>query len=56
LLLADGYTDIVDQRAGWDGARDPFGQLSEAGWGPEGLPSETGQPDGRSYATLAKRS
>ncbi len=55
LLLADGYTQIIDQRAGWDGARDAFGQLAEAGWGPEGLPSETGQPEGRSYAALAKK-
>lgn len=53
-LLADGYTDVVDQRAGWDGVRDPFGKLSEPGWGPAGLPSETGEPADRSYATLAK--
>jgi rhodanese-related sulfurtransferase len=53
-LLADGYTDVIDQRAGWDGARDPFGQLSEAGWSPEGLPTETGAPEGRSYAALKK--
>jgi rhodanese-related sulfurtransferase len=54
-LLADGYTDIVDQRAGWDGARDAFGKLTELGWGPCGLPTETGQPEQRSYAALAKR-
>ncbi len=53
-LLAEGYTDVVDQRAGWDGVRDPFGKLTEPGWGPAGLPSETGQPDERSYAALAK--
>jgi len=53
-LLADGYTLIIDQRAGWDGARDASGQVTEPGWGPAGLPSETGQPEGRSYAALAK--
>jgi len=52
LLVQEGYTEIVDQRAGWDGARDPFGQLSERGWGPAGLPAESGQPSGRSYAAL----
>jgi rhodanese-related sulfurtransferase len=53
-LIADGYTGIVDQRAGWDGVRDPFGQLTEPGWSPAGLPAETGQPEGRSYASLSK--
>jgi rhodanese-related sulfurtransferase len=54
-LLGDGYTNIIEQRAGWDGTRDPFGQVAEAGWGPAGLPSEQGQPDDRSYASLLKR-
>jgi rhodanese-related sulfurtransferase len=55
-LLTAGYTNIVDQRAGWDGARDSFGQLTEQGWKPAGLPSETGSPDERAYTTLEKRS
>jgi rhodanese-related sulfurtransferase len=50
-LLAQGYTDVVDQRAGWDGARDSFGQL-EPGWSRAGLPSETGQPSGRAWADM----
>jgi rhodanese-related sulfurtransferase len=54
-LLAAGYTDVVDQRAGWDGSRDAFGQLTEPGWGPAGLPSERGAPDDRAYATLEKK-
>jgi rhodanese-related sulfurtransferase len=54
VLLGEGYTDVIDQRAGWDGARDPFGKLVEAGWGPAGLPNEKGAPEGRSYAALAK--
>jgi len=39
-LLEAGFTDVVDQRAGWDGARDPFGQLTEPGWSRVGLPAE----------------
>src|SRR5260370_40873180 len=26
MLLAGGFTEILDQRAGWDGARDPGGR------------------------------
>src|SRR5580698_3972888 len=31
-LLGAGFTSILDQRAGWDGARDAFGQVTEPGW------------------------
>jgi rhodanese-related sulfurtransferase len=31
-LIQTGYENVVDQRAGFDGARDPFGQLQEPGW------------------------
>src|ERR1700691_3848688 len=31
-LVADGFTSVVDQRAGWDGARSPSGELVEPGW------------------------
>ena len=31
-LEAAGFAHVVDQRAGWDGARDPFGQVVEKGW------------------------
>lgn len=55
MLLAEGYTNIVDQRAGWDGARNPFGQVTEPGWSRVGLPSEEGQPSGRSWADMSKK-
>jgi rhodanese-related sulfurtransferase len=55
LLEADGFTSVVDQRAGWDGARDPFGQVSEPGWSRVGLPVEQGQPSGRSWEDIKKR-
>ena len=55
LLEAEGFTSIVDQRAGWDGARDPFGQVSEPGWSRAGLPVEQGQPSGHSWEDIKKR-
>jgi rhodanese-related sulfurtransferase len=55
VLLAEGFTTVVDQRAGWDGARNPFGQVSEPGWSRAGLPTEQGQPAGRSWADMKQK-
>ncbi len=46
ILVAAGYTDVVEQRAGFEGRRDAFGQLVEAGWGRTGLPSTSGEDGG----------
>jgi rhodanese-related sulfurtransferase len=54
-LAAAGYTQILDQRAGWDGARGSFGEITEPGWSRVGLPSEKGAAEGRSYASLRAR-
>lgn len=54
-LDAAGFTNIVDQRAGWDAARDEFGQVTESGWSRTELPTEDGEPEGRSYAAMTKR-
>jgi rhodanese-related sulfurtransferase len=55
-LLSDaGFSNVVDQKAGFVGSRDPFGRKSP-GWRDSGLPVETGQPDGRSYEALTKDS
>src|SRR5262245_47865700 len=43
-LTSAGFTNIVDQRAGFDGSRDSFGKLTEPGWSPQGLPTETTTP------------
>jgi rhodanese-related sulfurtransferase len=51
-LLAAGFTNVLDQRAGWDGARDPFGQVTEPGWLRAGLPIETGPTPGNCYADV----
>jgi rhodanese-related sulfurtransferase len=55
LLLSEGFTDIVDQRAGWDGLRDNFGRVTEPGWTAAGLPSEEATL-GASYQELKSRS
>jgi len=55
MLLAAGFTSVVDQRAGWDAARNPFGQVVEPGWSRAGLPSEEGSPPGRSWEDMKKK-
>jgi rhodanese-related sulfurtransferase len=54
LALA-GFTRVLDQRAGWDGARGSFGELTEPGWSRAGLPTETGAPADRSYEAVRAR-
>ena len=54
-LLGAGFTSVLDQRAGWDGARNPFGQVTEPGWLRAGLPVEEGQPEGRSWDDVKKK-
>lgn len=54
MMVAAGYTSLVDQRAGFEGPRDSFGQLTEPGWAPAGLPVETATPGG-SYAELKQK-
>lgn len=56
VLLGAGFSDVVDQRAGFDGQRDAFGAFTEKGWGPAGLPVERGATAGATYADVkAKR-
>ena len=54
VLAQDGFTAIVDQRAGFDAARDPFGQVTEPGWKGAGLPVTSGDGGDKSYAKLKK--
>jgi rhodanese-related sulfurtransferase len=53
-LAGAGFTRVLDQRAGWDGARDAFGQISEPGWSRSGLPVELGRPERGSWDELKK--
>jgi rhodanese-related sulfurtransferase len=54
LLTSSGFTNVVDQRAGFEGTRDSFGAIVEGGWATVGLPSESSTP-GASYAELKLR-
>jgi rhodanese-related sulfurtransferase len=55
VLTTEGFSNVLDQRAGWDGARDPFGQLAEPGWSRVGLPAEQGQPTGRTWEDMKRK-
>jgi rhodanese-related sulfurtransferase len=41
MLVAEGYTQVVDMRGGWDGELDPMGQVVYPGWARRGLPVST---------------
>ena len=51
-MLGAGFTEVTENRAGWDGVRDPFGQVKEPGWSRAGLPVEAGTPAGRGYVDV----
>ena len=52
-LLGAGFTQVVDQRAGFGGATDAFGRTVEPGWLAAGLPVATEPLPGRSWAELS---
>jgi rhodanese-related sulfurtransferase len=54
-LLAAGFTNLLELRPGWDGARDPFGQITEPGWSRASMPVELGQPEGRSWEHVRRK-
>jgi rhodanese-related sulfurtransferase len=54
LLMKQGWVNVIDQRAGMDAARDPFGQITEQGWKAAGLPTESGDGGDGSYSKLKK--
>ena len=41
-LIAAGFTNVLDQRAGFDAARGAFGEVTEPGWSRAGLPQDAG--------------
>jgi rhodanese-related sulfurtransferase len=41
-LIAAGFTRILEQRAGMEGSRGPFGEVTEPGWSRAGLPQDVG--------------
>jgi rhodanese-related sulfurtransferase len=55
-LEAVGYTAVVDQRAGFEGAADPqTGRISEPGWRPAGLPVDRTAAADHTYEGLKGR-
>lgn len=52
ILEQAGYTNLVDQRAGWGGVRDAFGRVIEPGWSSKGLPVASGPDVERGYQVL----
>lgn len=55
LMQEAGFTNVVDQRAGFEGARGPFGNVAEQGWAPANLPVEEGATPGQTYEDVKKR-
>ncbi len=54
MLAQRGYTELADLVTGWEGTRDDFGRPLP-GWGPLGLPAETGFPEGQRYEDVKRR-
>src|SRR3989442_3603213 len=53
MLESAGYTSVVDQRAGFEGAPDPAtGRIGEPGWGPAGPAGATERQPGRTAEAL----
>jgi rhodanese-related sulfurtransferase len=55
VLQQAGFTDMVDQRAGWGGTKDAFGRVVEPGWLAAGLPTASGPDATRGYASLSSK-
>ena len=52
ILEAAGYTQVVNVRCGFGGARDAAGRIVEPGWAGLGLPVEREPRPGASYDSL----
>ena len=55
VLQANGFTNVVDMRGGFDGESNPLGQIVYDGWARRGLPVTTEAADDETYAGLSKR-
>ena len=54
-LVAAGFQDVTNVKGGYGGVKDPAGQVVEPGWFEQGLPTDYGEPEERSYEALAGR-
>jgi rhodanese-related sulfurtransferase len=52
-LEGEGFTEVIDQRAGYVGGMGPQGP--EAGWAPKGLPTSKVAEAGRDYMALVAK-
>jgi rhodanese-related sulfurtransferase len=52
-LAAEGFSNVIDQRAGYVGGMGPRGP--EPGWATQGLPTSQVAEAGRAYAALAPK-
>ena len=52
LLIQAGFSNIVEQRAGFAGSKDAFGGVIEPGWQAQGLPVAYQAEPGRDYRAL----
>ena len=52
MMLVAGFTNVVDQRAGFSGATSPFGQVMEEGWSQAQLPVTVQAVPERTWAAL----
>jgi len=52
LLRSAGFSRVLDQGAGFDGSRDPFGRTVIPGWKAQQLPVDTVATAGRDYESL----
>lgn len=53
MLEEAGFAHVVDQRAGFRGARGPFGEVTEPGWEALGFPVSVEAVAGRGWRELA---
>jgi rhodanese-related sulfurtransferase len=54
LLINSGYSNVVEQRAGFAGSKDAFGGVIEQGWQARGLPVAYQAEPGHDYRALEK--
>jgi rhodanese-related sulfurtransferase len=54
-LVSAGFTNVIEQRAGFAGARDAFGSIVDIGWQAAGLPVSKDLEAGHSYEELKER-
>lgn len=52
-LIAAGFTDVANVTGGFGGVRDGMGRVVHKGWFELGLPTDYGDPEGRSYEAIA---